>query len=106
LSPANHPEANISLIIIINVERFVVNVIRLNINTNTIERLFPEDSTVLKIFKINFNNNNNNNNNNLIQLFIYLRAELNTQLSITESAKIKTTALRQHRTKETKTNRT
>jgi hypothetical protein len=47
----------------------------------------------------------NNNNNNKIQLFIYLLAELNSQWPITESARIETT-LRQHRTKQTKNNRT
>jgi hypothetical protein len=54
------------------------------------------------------NNNNNNNTRNIIiiiisiQLFIYLHAELNSQWSITESARIQT-AIRQHRTKHTKT---
>jgi hypothetical protein len=43
------------------------------------------------------------NNSILIQLFIYLHAELNSQWSITESARIQTTAIRQHRTKQTKT---
>jgi hypothetical protein len=44
------------------------------------------------------------NNNNSIQLFIYLRAELKSQWPITESARIQTTAIRQHRTKQTKNN--
>jgi hypothetical protein len=39
----------------------------------------------------------------LIQFFIYLRAELNSQWPVTESARIQTTAIRQHRTKQTKT---
>jgi hypothetical protein len=33
-------------------------------------------------------NNNNNNNNNIIQFFVYLRAELNSQWLVTESAQI------------------
>jgi hypothetical protein len=50
--------------------------------------------------------NNNNNNNviiiNSIKLFIYLRAELNSQWSITESASTQTaTAMRQRRAKHT-----
>jgi hypothetical protein len=40
-------------------------------------------------------------NNNSIQFFIYLRAELNNQWPITESERIQTTAIRQHRTKPT-----
>jgi hypothetical protein len=39
----------------------------------------------------------------IIQLFIYLRAELNSQWPITESARIQTAAIRQHRTKQTTT---
>jgi hypothetical protein len=35
-----------------------------------------------------------------IQFFIYLRAELNSQCPITESARIQTTVIRQHRTKK------
>jgi hypothetical protein len=35
-----------------------------------------------------------------IQFFIYLRAELNSQWPITESARIQTTVIRQHRTKK------
>jgi hypothetical protein len=38
----------------------------------------------------------------IIQFFIYLRAELNSQWPIRESARIQTTAIRQHRTKQTK----
>jgi hypothetical protein len=38
----------------------------------------------------------------IIQFVIYLRAELNSQWPITESAQIRTTGLRQHRTKQTK----
>jgi hypothetical protein len=41
--------------------------------------------------------------NNSIQFFIYLRAELNSQWPVTKSARIHTTAIRQHRTKQTKT---
>jgi hypothetical protein len=52
------------------------------------------------------NSSNNNNNNNSIQFLIYLRAELNSQWPITESEQVQTTALRQHRTKQTKNNRT
>jgi hypothetical protein len=44
-------------------------------------------------------------NKNPIQFFIYLRAELNSQWPITESARIQTTAMRQHRTKQTKKNK-
>jgi hypothetical protein len=40
--------------------------------------------------------------NNNIQFFIYLRAEHNSQWPITESERIQTTAIRQHRTKQTK----
>jgi hypothetical protein len=36
-----------------------------------------------------------------IQFFIYLCAELNSQWPITESARIQTTAIRQHMTKQT-----
>jgi hypothetical protein len=36
-------------------------------------------------------------------LFIYLHAELNSQWPITESTLIQTTAIRQHKTKQTKT---
>jgi hypothetical protein len=43
--------------------------------------------------------NFNNNNNNLIQFFIYLRAELNSQWLITESAH-HSNKIRQHRTKQ------
>jgi hypothetical protein len=39
----------------------------------------------------------------IIQFLIYLRAELNSQWPITESARIQTTAIRQHRTKQNKT---
>jgi hypothetical protein len=45
----------------------------------------------------------NISNNNSIQFFIYLRAELNSQWPITESARIQTTATRQHGTKQTNT---
>jgi hypothetical protein len=38
----------------------------------------------------------------IIPFVIYLRAELNSQLPITESARIQTTALRQHRKANTK----
>jgi hypothetical protein len=43
-------------------------------------------------------------NNDSIQVSIYLRAELNSQWPITESARMQTAAaaLRQHRTKRTK----
>jgi hypothetical protein len=37
----------------------------------------------------------------IIQFFTYLRAEPNSQWPITESAQIQTTAIRQHRTKQT-----
>jgi hypothetical protein len=37
----------------------------------------------------------------IIQVFIHLRAELSSQWPITESARIQTTAIRQHRTKQT-----
>jgi hypothetical protein len=51
-------------------------------------------------------NNNNNNNNNNNKFFIYLRAELNSEWPITESARIRTTAaIRQHRKKQIKKNR-
>jgi hypothetical protein len=41
----------------------------------------------------------------MIQFFVYLRAELNSQWPIAESARIQTTtAIRQHRTKQTKNN--
>jgi hypothetical protein len=42
-------------------------------------------------------------NNNLIQFLISLRAELNSQWPITKSARIPTTAIRQHAAKLTKT---
>jgi hypothetical protein len=42
------------------------------------------------------------NNNNSIKFFINLRAELNSRWPISESAPIRTTAIRQHRTKQTK----
>jgi hypothetical protein len=45
-------------------------------------------------------------NNNSIQFFIYLRAELNSQWSITASARIQTTTIRQHSKKQTKNNKT
>jgi hypothetical protein len=38
----------------------------------------------------------------IIQFFIYIRADLNSECLITESARIQTTAIRQHRTKQTK----
>jgi hypothetical protein len=44
-------------------------------------------------------------NNNSVQFLIYLRAELNSQWPITESARIQTTAIRQHRTKQTNKNK-
>jgi hypothetical protein len=44
----------------------------------------------------------NNTRSNSILFFIYLRAELNSQWSITESARIQTTAIRQHKTKQEK----
>jgi hypothetical protein len=49
---------------------------------------------------------NNGADANSIQIFIYLRAELNSQWPITESARIQTTAIRQHRTKQTNKNKT
>jgi hypothetical protein len=39
--------------------------------------------------------------NDSIQFFIYLRAGLNSQWPLTESARTQTTAIRQHRTKQT-----
>jgi hypothetical protein len=39
----------------------------------------------------------------ILQFFIYLRADLTSQWPITESARIQTTAIRQHGTKQTKT---
>jgi hypothetical protein len=39
---------------------------------------------------------------NSIQCYIYLRAELNRQSAIAESARIQTTAIRQHMTKQIK----
>jgi hypothetical protein len=39
----------------------------------------------------------------IIQFFIYLRAELNSQWPITESAQLQTPAIGQHRKKQTKT---
>jgi hypothetical protein len=42
----------------------------------------------------------------IIQIFFCLRVEFNSQWPITGLARIKTTALRQHRTKETKTKET
>jgi hypothetical protein len=50
--------------------------------------------------------NNSNNNDNSIKFFIYLRAELNSQWPVTESTRIQTTGLRQHRTKQTKNRKT
>jgi hypothetical protein len=44
--------------------------------------------------------NTNADCNSSIQFFIYLRAELNSQWPITESARIQTTGIRQHRTKK------
>jgi hypothetical protein len=40
-----------------------------------------------------------------IQYFDYLSSELNSQWQITESARIQTTAIRQHRTKQTRKQR-
>jgi hypothetical protein len=43
-----------------------------------------------------------NNSKNSIQFFIHVRAELNSQWPVRESAQIQTTVLRQNRTKQTK----
>jgi hypothetical protein len=43
----------------------------------------------------------NNDDGDSIKFFIYLRAELYSQWPITESARIQTTAIGQHRTKRT-----
>jgi hypothetical protein len=44
------------------------------------------------------------NNNNSIQFFIYLSTEINSQWPITESAKLQTTAVREHKDKTSKKN--
>jgi hypothetical protein len=44
---------------------------------------------------------NNNNDDESVKFFIYLSAELNSQWPITESTRIQTTAIKQHRTKQT-----
>jgi hypothetical protein len=50
-------------------------------------------------------NDDNNNNNKIIKFFVYLRAQLNSQWPITESARIQTAAtVRQHRSKQTNNN--
>jgi hypothetical protein len=61
----------------------------------------PLPSLVLDIV-INKQNNNSDSDNNSIKFFIYLRAELNSQWRITETAPIQTTAIRKHGTKQTR----
>jgi hypothetical protein len=68
--------------------------------------LYPFKKYVRLSFIFLNNYDNNNNNNNSIQFYIYLRAELNSQWRITESARIQTASMGQHRTKQTKNNKT
>jgi hypothetical protein len=52
------------------------------------------------LLKLQYNFSYSKSDDDSVQLFTYLRAELNSQWIITESVRMQTTAIRQHRTKQ------